>query len=362
MRIRKPGLKVLYIAIYLAIQVVFSGANGLVTLVPRDIGLIVGPLLLLVAVAIGVRTFRGAGEDVAAPRSWWRMSTRPAAGFVLASVFVVGLALDGFAAAQALTPTLPLTLEIVSGVALTALYVQSSVRLVRMGRRARASATATATDAEIDSIPGITDAPTAQATGSLAVLAITVAGALVVVGLGAGAGLASHSLAPIVVRAISAANAAHSANYRTVKASSPLYTSTSHDFSIRFPATPGLHTYSNGDIDVSSRNGTSDYSIIAGTLDAPIPAAEIHDFYVRLLDGLKVKGATRLSLSKSSIDGVQSEMATFHTTNSPSPWNYSIVVCGKLVFQLNTYGVSPADTKKFADSMVLKDKTTDACE
>ncbi|MDJ0350774.1 hypothetical protein [Cryobacterium sp. PH29-G1] len=45
-------------------------------------------MLLLAVVGFAVRTFRGEGEPVAAPRAWWRMTAQPTSGFVFSALFL----------------------------------------------------------------------------------------------------------------------------------------------------------------------------------------------------------------------------------------------------------------------------------
>lgn len=79
-RISEPWAKLLYIVVWVAV-----GVTLLLTLRPPGIGEILVILLVAtVAGLIGVRSFRGAGEPLIPTRIWWRATTRPTAGFVLA--------------------------------------------------------------------------------------------------------------------------------------------------------------------------------------------------------------------------------------------------------------------------------------
>jgi hypothetical protein len=83
-------------------------------------------------VAVGVRVFRGAGEQVEAPRAWWRMTSRPTAGFVLAAVLGLGVLVPAGAPSSA--PQV--VAQLVVGVA----YLGSSIALVsRRPRRGGAA-------------------------------------------------------------------------------------------------------------------------------------------------------------------------------------------------------------------------------
>jgi hypothetical protein len=360
MRIRNPGVKFLYFLGYVVLQIVVTSAYGIVTIVPPAIGQTVGPLLLLAAVALGVRSFRGAGEDIAAPRPWWRMSARPAAGFILGGAFTVACAVDGFGAGHSTEPALSASLQIFSVVLLATLYLHSSIQLVRAGRRARA-----ATDDGMPLPTVAVDEPGAsvQETRPLTILGITLAGALVAVILGAAVGNATVGLGPFDLEpfASSIAEGLTSGDYKVVDSSSPAYSSAAQMFRIRFPGTASVETYPGGDIDVSYRNGTSDYSIVAGTLDKAIPATKTHAYYLSIVKNLSDDDTTRTSLSATTIDGIAAEQATFTSADGLNPLNYAIVICGTHIYQLNTYGVKGSDTRKYLDSLQLEGKTTGAC-
>ncbi|MCS5736113.1 hypothetical protein [Herbiconiux daphne] len=112
--------------------------------------------LLWLWIVLGGRMFRGEDEPVAPPRAWWRLTSGPTAGFVIAALFAVqaigsgvsagaaaGAGAGAAAAAGAAGVTAaggaPLTLVaagVASAVAAVA-YVNSSIRLSsRAPRRA----------------------------------------------------------------------------------------------------------------------------------------------------------------------------------------------------------------------------------
>jgi hypothetical protein len=102
-------------------------------LVNPTFDVVIVAVLNIAYVVVGVRTFRGAGENRADPRPWWRATARPAAGFwiggllaVLAFVSCVGaLASD---AEDAFIPAV----ACLSYAALAVFYLHSSVRLQGM--------------------------------------------------------------------------------------------------------------------------------------------------------------------------------------------------------------------------------------
>jgi hypothetical protein len=80
-------------------------------------------------IGFGSRVFRARGEPVAPPRVWWRATGRPAAGFVLAGLFVFGtlsviVSPDDF-------PGALVWWYLASDVPIVAFYAHSSIRLVR---------------------------------------------------------------------------------------------------------------------------------------------------------------------------------------------------------------------------------------
>jgi hypothetical protein len=73
-------------------------------------------------VVVGVRVFRGSGEQVEAPRAWWRMTSRPAAGFVLAAFLGLGVLVPAGAPSSAV--------QIVAQLVVAVAYLASSVVLI----------------------------------------------------------------------------------------------------------------------------------------------------------------------------------------------------------------------------------------
>ena len=86
-RIRKTRWKVAYILVGLLLV----GFNGLVLApaLPTLAAALGANVLVLLLYVGGVRSFRGPGEPVKPPRAWWRMTSRPLAGFVVGSLLVL---------------------------------------------------------------------------------------------------------------------------------------------------------------------------------------------------------------------------------------------------------------------------------
>lgn len=84
-------------------------------------------------VIVGVRIFRGAGENRADPRPWWRATARPAAGFwigglLAALAFVSGVGAFGSDPENAFVPAVACLIY----ATLAVFYLHSSVRLQGM--------------------------------------------------------------------------------------------------------------------------------------------------------------------------------------------------------------------------------------
>lgn len=116
-----------------AVVLVFV-ANGavLASILPQPLDAIAGNVVVALLYFGGTRWFRGRGEPVTPPRAWWRMTSRPKAGFVIGSLLVVSVAMG---VASALTRSQDQTFTYVSNAVLDAalafLYLRSSVRLRR---------------------------------------------------------------------------------------------------------------------------------------------------------------------------------------------------------------------------------------
>lgn len=84
-------------------------------------------------VIIGVRIFRGAGENRADPRPWWRATARPAAGYWIGSALGVGAFIScvGALASPPEDAFIP-AISCLSYAVLAAFYFNSSIRLQGM--------------------------------------------------------------------------------------------------------------------------------------------------------------------------------------------------------------------------------------
>ena len=108
---------------------------------PPVVDLVAVFVLNFLYVFVGVRTFRGPGEDVAAPRAWWRATARPLAGFIIGGIASV-LALISLLGALGSSPEQSGTAAVVcvGWALLAAYYLNSSFRLRALdqpGRRPR---------------------------------------------------------------------------------------------------------------------------------------------------------------------------------------------------------------------------------
>ncbi|ERK69150.1 MULTISPECIES: hypothetical protein [Leifsonia] len=102
-------------------------------LVDATVDVLIVAVLNLLYVGIGVRIFRGAGENREDPRPWWRATARPAAGFWIGG----GLAAAAFVSCVGALASRPEnsfipTVACVCYAVLAAFYLHSSVRLLTM--------------------------------------------------------------------------------------------------------------------------------------------------------------------------------------------------------------------------------------
>ncbi|MCS5731819.1 hypothetical protein N1031_18850 [Herbiconiux moechotypicola] len=129
-RIVKTGWKLLYIVG--AVVAIFL-VNTLLRATPWVVAEVLGNAFFVLVFAVGTRSFRGRDEPLLPPRAWWRMTSRPTAGFVVASLFAVFtvtgvvFALTGLSAAH---PAQAVSGLLFDGLIATA-YAHSSVRLLR---------------------------------------------------------------------------------------------------------------------------------------------------------------------------------------------------------------------------------------
>jgi len=90
-------------------------------------------LLNVAYVIVGVRIFRGEGENRTDPRAWWRATARPAAGFWIGALLAVLAFISGVGAfasdpEDAIIPAI----ACLSYALLAAFYLNSSIRLQGM--------------------------------------------------------------------------------------------------------------------------------------------------------------------------------------------------------------------------------------
>ncbi|WP_345763932.1 hypothetical protein [Diaminobutyricibacter sp. McL0608] len=129
MRITSTINKVIYILVGEAIVLTLNSLL-IYRLVPPVVDLVAVFALNFLYVFVGVRTFRGPGEDVAAPRAWWRATARPLAGFIIGGIASV-LALISLLGALGSSPEQSGTAAVVcvGWALLAAYYLNSSFRL-----------------------------------------------------------------------------------------------------------------------------------------------------------------------------------------------------------------------------------------
>jgi hypothetical protein len=131
-RILQPSGKIGVVFVGGSVALLTGAAVGGAT----DEATLVGPVVLTVWVIVLYgcsRSFRGPTEDVRSPRSWWRATEKPTAGWIVgiiqASGTVGSLSLvDG--------PAWIMWYSLVLNTAVASWFIQSSVRLRRFGPEA----------------------------------------------------------------------------------------------------------------------------------------------------------------------------------------------------------------------------------
>lgn len=134
-RIRSTWLKVAYVTVYVIVSITIGRALFALD-APSLVATLVSNVLFVGAVFGGARIFRVREEDPIPPRDWWRLTGRPKAGFVMATLLVVAditlwfdLVFDG-----RLDDIPPSILNSTFSVAMVALYLRSSVSLRHRAR------------------------------------------------------------------------------------------------------------------------------------------------------------------------------------------------------------------------------------
>jgi hypothetical protein len=128
-RLRKTRWKVAYIVVgvvsVLAIEIVIRPL-----MFPNPMYAVVANSLTVLLYFGGVRSFRGLGEPIEPPRAWWRMTSRPRAGYIIGTLLVLNSA-NGVVVAATGPPQLifDVVLGVVVDASLAFLYFRSSTRL-----------------------------------------------------------------------------------------------------------------------------------------------------------------------------------------------------------------------------------------
>jgi len=128
-RLRKTRWKVAYIILGVVTQVAIEIVIQPFRL-PNLIYALVANLLSILLIFGGVRSFRGLGEPIEPPRAWWRMTSRPRAGYIVGSLFVLNSA-NGVLVATTGPPELifNVAINVMVDASLAFLYFRSSARL-----------------------------------------------------------------------------------------------------------------------------------------------------------------------------------------------------------------------------------------
>jgi len=128
-RLRKTRWKVAYILIgVIALAAIEIAIQPL--MISNPMSAVVANALTLLLYAGGVRSFRGLGEPIEPPRAWWRMTSRPRAGYIIGSLLVLSSA-NGVLVAITGPPELifNVAISVMIDASLAFLYFRSSTRL-----------------------------------------------------------------------------------------------------------------------------------------------------------------------------------------------------------------------------------------
>ena len=130
-RLATPGLKLMYIVASVIVVVVFAVVIG--RAIDATVKSVILDVVIVIVWAFGIRSFRGPGEDLLAPRAWWRATTRPGMGYVVAAI-LIGLGVLGIVdLALGRASLTHLVVENSAGLPIyifgAAVYLNSSVRL-----------------------------------------------------------------------------------------------------------------------------------------------------------------------------------------------------------------------------------------
>lgn len=129
-RIRKARWRFAYVVVGIALLLTLNGFI-LSRVLPGPVDAVIYNLLILVFIFVAVRSFRGRGEPVEPPRAWWRMTSRPTSGLLIAA-FLAASVVTYLFSTTARPPGDGFTNAVSTAVnaLLVALYVHSSIRLV----------------------------------------------------------------------------------------------------------------------------------------------------------------------------------------------------------------------------------------
>ncbi|MFE4468271.1 hypothetical protein ACFRFH_05570 [Leifsonia sp. NPDC056824] len=129
LRVMNPSHKLGFLVALVVANLVVVRLLGAV-LPDRFTLMITGPLWLA-AVIILARSFRGIGEPVRPPRAWWKLTSRPRAGFLLGTMYLLS-------SITLLAPTLQSPSGWAAGanaLLLGVAFLNSSIRLTILRRR-----------------------------------------------------------------------------------------------------------------------------------------------------------------------------------------------------------------------------------
>jgi hypothetical protein len=128
-RLRKTRWKVAYILIgVIALAAIEIAIQPL--MISNPMSAVVANSLTVLLYFGGVRSFRGLGEPIEPPRAWWRMTSRPRAGYIIGSLLVLSSANGVLVAITGPRELIfNVAISVVVDASLAFLYFRSSTRL-----------------------------------------------------------------------------------------------------------------------------------------------------------------------------------------------------------------------------------------
>ncbi len=124
MRIKTPAAKVGYLLVVVVVTTLTVIPLGAVSF---ELGFAGATTVVLAAVVVAARTFRGATESDA-PRAWWKMTSTRGSGILLSVLFFIQGVITAFGAFTSPHPPFAVTGGLIALI-VAALYLNSAIRI-----------------------------------------------------------------------------------------------------------------------------------------------------------------------------------------------------------------------------------------